>query len=147
MRLRSPVRPVSNYLSFLYIIRLCETPSAVLLISTHHGAGCEETYLRSKTSVFVAVFTCLFRSCLVNKGRSRQQAFRGSNNNRVRPFCQQLQQAVFSQSSLRLEHTLFFKPLHLSKPIEGVRNISHLYGLVKSPPPRGAKHTNTLPAV
>ncbi|MEQ2274734.1 hypothetical protein XENORESO_009095 [Xenotaenia resolanae] len=71
----------------------------VLLISNHHGGECEETYPRSKTSVFMPGFTRLSRSCPVSKGRSRQQTFIGSNNNRVQPFCQQLQQTMFSQCS------------------------------------------------
>lgn len=42
---------------------------------------------------------------------------------------------------IRTAHTVFFS--HLSKCIQALRNISHLYGLVKSLVPRGTTHMHT----
>lgn len=70
----------------------------------------------NKMCFCMPVFMCLFRSSLVRKGQRGRPTFRGSNNNGVQPFCQQLQCAMFSQGSFHPYSPRCFFPLVKTYP-------------------------------
>lgn len=70
----------------------------------------------SKTYVCMPVFMCLSRSSLASKGQRGRPTFRGSNNNGVQLFCQQLQRPMFFLRSFRPYSPRCFFPLVKTHP-------------------------------
>lgn len=98
-------------------------------------------YLKSKTSVRMPVLICLSEVVGYIKTRKDGQHLANTITMESRCFANSYSCPCFLRAVFILTaHTVFS---HLSKPIQALRNISHLYGLVKSLAPRGITNIQT----